>query len=151
MEKYSNRRRENKLLDFIKLSYFATVPSSLVQQGDKSRVALLLSVSGKIGITQLPTSITSSYCIYEICPKGRTPSRNIVRTEKTLDNFRFEYENALRKIEREHKAAKKILLFPAIPVSISILCGSELLKNVSKTLSIFDKMENSYKLIMEVN
>ena len=45
---------------------------------------------------------------------------------------------------------EKFKLFPAVPLSVSIICGRELLKDVSPGIDIYDKGERGYNFTMEV-
>jgi len=136
-------RKEGEIVQFESIS--------LQKGSDDSKIALILSISSKIAREQLPVYITDDFTIYEIIPKGVGPNRNIVSLESTLDVFRSVYRKLLRKIERSHKNARKIHLFPAIPVSVAVVCGRELMKNVSPSLLVYDKTTEGYNPTMEVN
>lgn len=127
--------------------------SNLLQKGEKnSKVALILSISGKISLEQLPNHINDDFNIYEIEPEeGTKPNRSIVTLESTLGAFRSIYQKLLREIERLHSNAKEIHLFPAIPISVAIICGRELMKTVSPSLCVYDKATEGYNFTMEVN
>ena len=71
--------RQGESVDFV---------TNLLQEGtDKKKVALIISLSGKIDITTLPDHIDSSYFIYEIAPVGKEPSRSLLLAKETLDAF----------------------------------------------------------------
>jgi len=127
--------------------------SNLLQKGEKnSKVALILSISGKITLEQLPNHINNDFNIYEIEPEeGIKPNRSIVTLESTLGAFRSVYQKLLREIERLHSNAKEIQLFPAIPISVAIICGRELMKTVSPSLCVYDKTTGGYNFTMDVN
>jgi len=124
----------------------------LLQKGnDNAKVALVLSISGKILREQLPEHIKEDFYIYEIAPEGVDPNRELVALESTLSAFRTVYQKLLREIERLHKGIKEIHLFPAIPVPIAVVCGRELLKNITPHLHVYDKIGDEYKFTLEVN
>lgn len=126
--------------------------NTLLRQGkDDSKVAVILSISGNISPMQLPPTINSDFTVYEITPKEVTPNRSILFLERTLNEFRYSYQNLLRNIERSYKNVRKIHLFPAVPIAAAIVCGRELLKNVSPSVLIYDKTKRGYKPTMEVN
>jgi hypothetical protein len=136
-------RNRGRAVDF----KYAKIKSSR----NKKNVALILSVSGKIKISSLPQNVKDEYSIYEILPEAVMPSRNILRLKSSLDNFKKTYEKVLREIENNHKNAKHILLFPAIPNSVAVACGrGELLRDVSPSLLVYDKTENGYNFSLEV-
>ena len=125
--------------------------SNLIQKKDSdSGVALILSLSGKIALKELPAHINSDFNIYEITPEGTEPNRSLVTSENTLGAFRTVYQRLLREIEKSYKGIKEIHLFPAIPVSVAVLCGRELLKDITPHLHVYDKIGDEYKFTMEV-
>lgn len=125
-----------------------------VQGGkDKSKVALLLSLSGTLTPEKLPKEVDESFYIYEITLAKGTPAPTYLRLMEDLDNFRDVYQHALRFIEKEHLALKNIHLFPAVPSPIAVHCGRELLPKVDPVLSVFDndKKLGGFKYIFDVN
>jgi len=126
--------------------------STILQKGTNgSKIALILSISGKIARAELPANITDEFTIYEIMPEEIEPNRNTVSLESTLAAFRTTYRKLLRKIERSHKNVRTIHLFPAIPISIGVVCGRGLMKDVSPSLLVYDKIAEGYNFVMEVN
>jgi len=120
--------------------------STKLQSGrDNTKIALIISLSGKIVVDQLPSFINDDFTIYEIIPEGVAANRNILQLRDNLDNFRACYQILLRKIEKTHEKARYIHFFPAIPVSAAIICGRELLKNISPSLKIYDAGEKNLR------
>lgn len=109
------------------------------------KVAVLLSISGKVTLESIPEDIRNSYTLYEISPKYVLPSREIVQNKQTLVNFKNTYQQFLRHVESTHSKSKELLLFPATPVSVSILCGRGLLKAVSPPLIIYELINKKFK------
>ena len=124
---------------------------NMIQKGDRDAdVALILSLSGKISKEDLPAQISKSSAIYEIEPEGVEPNRGFVTSESTLGAFRTVYEKLLRKIEKSHKKGAKIHFFPAIPVSVAVACGMEILKDVTHSFHVYDRIGDDYKFTMEI-
>ena len=124
--------------------------SNLVRKGkQKNKVALMLSISGKVKVSDLPSKIGSGFSIYEITPRNVEPGREILKTKISVDSFRLVYEKLLREIERKH-TADEIHLFPAIPISAAIVCGKGLLKGISPALLVYDKAKNTYSITIKV-
>ena len=135
-------RKESETLQF---------RSNLIQGKDNdSGVALILSLSGKIKLEELPAYINDGFSIYEIAPEEIEPNRSLIISEDTLSVFRTIYQKLLRGIEKSHKGIKEIHLFPAIPLSVAVVCGRELLKDITPPLHVYDKVEDEYKFTMEV-
>lgn len=125
---------------------------SRVQTGtDRKKVALVLSVSGRIAREMLPAHIDGQYSIYEIAPVGVDPGRSILNVRESLAAFQRTYQSALRAIESEHGARGELHLFPAIPAPIAVICGRELMKDISPQLHVYDKTDNEYKLALTIN
>ena len=65
--------------------------------------------------------------------------------------FRETYADLLRRIERDHPSANEVHIFPAVPISVSLTLGRELLRNVSPKLVIYDKVTARYDRVVEVD
>jgi hypothetical protein len=126
--------------------------TNLIQSGiDKKRVALILSLSGRITRESLPANIDAQYYIYEISPIGIEPGRSIFNTRETLSLFQRAYQSALRIIEAEHGLRGDLHLFPAIPAPVALICGRELMKDVSPRLHVYDKTDSEYEFALTIN
>ena len=123
-----------------------------IQTGtDSGKVAMILSLSGKIARNELPPHIADEYHIYEIAPLEKEPNRSLVTTRETLSAFQRTYQNALRAIEAEYGTGGELHLFSAIPTPVAVVCGRELLKDVSPTLHVYDRMGEGYELAVTIN
>lgn len=118
---------------------------------DKTKVALILSLSGRIARESLPAHIDEKYNVYEISPVGTEPGRSLLMTRETLAAFQRTYQSALRAIETDHGLKGELHLFPAIPAPVAVICGRELMKDVSPQLHVYDRMEESYELALKIN
>lgn len=126
--------------------------SKLLQAGtDRKKVALLLSLSGKIGRHELPTEIDDQYYIYEILPLDKEPGRSLFTNKETLDSFQPVYQSTLRTIESEHGLGGELHLFSAIPTPVAVICGRELLKDISPRLHVYDRIGENYEFTLTVN
>jgi hypothetical protein len=123
-----------------------------IQNGtDKKCVALVLSLSGKIARESRPSHIDGQYHLYEIAPVGAEPGRSIFNTRESLAAFQRTYQSALRAIEAEHGLKGDLHLFTAIPAPVAVICGRELMKDVSPRLHVYDRMEDGYELALTIN
>ncbi len=124
---------------------------SLKQKGqDKSKVALIVSVSGPITFGSLPKSIGAAYSIYEI--KAGNPQTDILRTREDLELFRRKYEAWQGQIMQKHDGkVKKVELFAAVPAPIAIMLGWARLPQVSPALRVYENVEGEFKFGLEVN
>lgn len=102
------------------------------------RVALVLSLSGKIRLEDLPEETRRTCTIYEITLNGMTPNPTFLRQKRDLDMFRAVYQEVIATILQTHGPLDKIDLFPAMPAPVAVLCGRELLPKVHPKLRVFD-------------
>ena len=120
---------------------------------DLSKVALILSLSGKIHVKKLPKEIDEFFYIYEITLDSQLPSPIFLKTRDNLIVFKDFYQSSLRKIMRDHGSViKTIQLFPAVPAPVAVLVGRELLPKVDPGLRVydFDKSKGGFNFILEV-
>lgn len=125
-----------------------------VQEGtDPAAVALVLSISGKVPLSNLPTTINEQFFIYEIAPISVNASTNCLKTTQELENFKRTYEELRRLLFREHPKLRTIHLFPAVPSPVAVLCGRELMPKVDPSLAVYDynKRSNGFNFVLEVN
>jgi hypothetical protein len=122
---------------------------------EKNKVALLLSLTGKIDIADLPAGIDKSFSVYEITLKNSPLSPFFLGLKESLDEFKSIYQIALRTIKANHGNIQAINLFPAVPAPIAVLCGRELLPKVDPELWIYDNdkraINKGFNLILKVN
>lgn len=117
------------------------------------KVALLLSLSGKIHIQALPAEINSNFFVYEITLENDSPNPLFLRMREDLDRFKRIYQLCLRVILKEHRNLDEIHLFPAVPAPVAVLCGKELLPKVDPRLRVydFDKNKGGFEFGLSVN
>lgn len=126
--------------------------TKLIRAGlNKEKVALILSLSGKILSNELPDTIDDQYYIYEIEPITAEPGRSLFNTKETLTSFQTTYQLFLRMIEKDHGKNSNLHLFPAIAAPVAITCGRELLKDVSPALHVYDRTQNGFEFALTVN
>ncbi len=120
---------------------------------DQSAVALMLSLSGAIQLADLPPEIDDRYSVYEITLDGQAPNPNYLRLKQDLVNFQSAYQACLRTIGKDHNPLSILHLFPAIPASIAIACGYELLPKVDPALYVYDydKAKGGFTLAIRIN
>ncbi len=126
--------------------------SQCIQKGsNQKKIALLLSLSSKIVLDQLPEHINDEFTIYEITPLGKDPNRSLITARESLHTFQRKYQSILRSIEVEHGTKSELHLFAAIPAPVAIVCGRELLKDVSPQLHVYDRIREGYELALTIN
>jgi hypothetical protein len=107
-----------------------TYLSKRVRQGRRGQAALILSLSGKVRVGDLPRDIRDKATIYELTLKNHVPKPTFLRLRQDLENFRVAYQEIIGEIVQQHGLLKAIDLFPAVPAPVAVLCGRELLPKV---------------------
>ncbi len=111
--------------------------SMLIQKGTHiSKVALLISLSGKISTSLLPKTINNEFSIYELTIEN--PDFNFLKTKEDLQLFKRVYRKLLDEIKSESKNLKEIHLFPACPAPIGFHCGRELMPKIDPKILVYD-------------
>ncbi len=105
---------------------------------DLTRVALLLSISGTVRSECFPPGIDESFYLYEVAPVACDPNLLLLQTYDDLRAFRQTYLAAFSRFERTHPKATQIHLFPAVPLSVAVLCGHDLLTKVHPMIEVYD-------------
>ena len=115
------------------------------------KVALILSLSGTISLAELPGNIDDSFNIFEIRPVSVTANRDILCSFASLQNFMECYHAFLSHLEVDHKTARHIHLFPAIPTTAAIACGRGIMREAQPAVHVYDRSKNSYRLALTIN
>jgi hypothetical protein len=105
---------------------------------DRSKVALLLALSGPIPADKLPSEIDSRFTLYEITLAKEVPNPGFLRLRQDLLAFQRVYHETLAEIVKEHGLVDEIHFFPAIPAPVAVVCGREPLPKVHPALVIYD-------------
>lgn len=111
---------------------------SLNRGKNKTKVALLVSLSGTVDKTLLPKEINEDYFVYEIYLRSAPPNYNFLKTERDLQNFEIFFTTVISKIKNTHAGLKSIDFFPAIPAPVAVVCGRALNKNSDPSLRVFN-------------
>jgi hypothetical protein len=105
---------------------------------DRSKVALLLSLSGSIPPEKLPPQIDSGFTLYEVTLAKGLPNPGFLRLRQDLVAFQRVYQEVLATVVKEHGLVDEIHLFPAVPAPVAVICGREPLPKVHPALIIYD-------------
>jgi SMODS-associated and fused to various effectors sensor domain len=111
----------------------------LLRQGtDPSRVALVLSLSGTIGLARLPANVDATFTVFELTLADRNPNPDFLRRRDDLVAFATIYRRMFSNIEQVCPSATEVHLFPAVPAPVAVACGHEILKKTQPTLIVYD-------------
>jgi hypothetical protein len=148
------RHRDTENWNWKKNSEPVQFEISVLQKGtDRSHVALVVSVSGQVGIERLPPAIDSTYSVFAIRPDGHIPSPVLLQSRRDLDGFRIAYQSVLSRILAKHGTLEVMEFFPVVPAPIAVLCGRELLPKIHPALRVYDwdKTSGGFTPSMVVN
>jgi hypothetical protein len=117
---------------------------------DKTKVALVLSLSGKISTDEY-RRVLGDTPVYEIEADGVTPE--FLKYKSRLQKFRVVYRQALTDIRSKHGDKCVIHLFSAIPAPIAVLCGKELLPKSDPSMLVYDndRTKGGFVPILTIN
>ena len=120
---------------------------------DRSKVALLLALSGSIPSDKLPAEIDSRFTVYEITLAEGMPHTGFLRLRQDLVAFQRVYQEVLAMIVKEHGLVDEVHLFPAIPAPVAVVCGREPLPKVHPALIVYDynKKKGGFNPTIRIN
>lgn len=126
---------------------------TLRQGTDPLCVALVLSLSGRVALDELPAEIDARFSVYEITLVGVEPSPRFLDVEESLRAFRDEYMLTMRNIVAAHHGLERLHLFPAVPAPVAIATGRDLMPKRDPAVLVydFDKRVGGYVHTLEVN
>lgn len=107
---------------------------------DPSKVALLLPLSGPIGIDLVQRSISDDHTVYEIALADRPQTTGFLRQRTDLEAFRAVYRDLLARMRGAHPGLRELHAFPAVPAPVALACGFDLLPKVDPTLVVYDNL-----------
>jgi hypothetical protein len=122
-----------------------------LKEGQTDKVTLILSLSGSIDISNLPSEVLEDCNVFELKPIITTPNRNILRNKASYENFRKCYHDFLSGLETKHKSCDNIHLFSAVPVAAAIACGRGLMRDAQPAITIYDLSATVYKPAITIN
>ena len=126
----------------------------LIRDGaDRSRVGLLLSISGTIHQGTIPADFRASCPLYEIIVTSELPDPRVIKRREDVAEFRRTYGHFLARLGAEHPKCRELHLFPAVPAPVAVMCGHERLPKVQPTLCVYDniKEQNGFVLRLRID
>lgn len=125
---------------------------NLLSRGGANHVAVVLSLSGRIRLQDLPADVRANATVYELTLEGQAPKVTFLRRKRDLDEFRVAYQELLGDIVEAHGLVPSFDLFPAVPAPVAVLCGRELLPKVHPRCRVYDydKSNGGFMFQLEV-
>jgi hypothetical protein len=122
------------------------------QEGRSDTLALVVNLSGSIGLDELPVDVAAHSTIYELLPTEPAQSGpGVIQSLADLAAFEAAARRFLAVVERDHGKPQRVALFVAVPVSAAVTLGRVLMPNVSPAWAVHDRDQNGhFFLSMEV-
>ncbi|MBN9265944.1 MAG: SAVED domain-containing protein [Hyphomicrobium sp.] len=102
---------------------------------------LLLSLSGQLGLGDVPSSIDTGSAVYEITLDSMPPDLGFLRRREDLEAFRVIYRALLASLRAESLGRTELHLLPAAPAPVALACGYDLLPKVDPDLVLYDNIK----------
>lgn len=124
----------------------------LLRKGtDLNSVSLQLSLSGKISPHSIPQEIDDKFYIYEITLCNIEPGVEFLRRREDLAAFQKIYRDSLSILMAKHGYFPELYLFLAVPATIAISCGMEVMPKAHPALKVYDNVKGSFIPAITVN
>ena len=123
-----------------------------VRVGANNGVALVVSLSGTIQLTELPDDVRDHATIFEITPEGPAAAGpTLIDSPQALQQFESTVRRFLADVEHDFGKLPRIALFAAVPVSAAVTIGRVLMPHVSPAWEVYDRNEqNQFFRALEV-
>lgn len=95
------------------------------QEGTGEIVLLKLAISDILQPDKYNSLVDNKCSIYQLTVTE--PSVHCIKSKRQLELFSYEFRKLLNEIQRKHGKNCKILILPAVPVSIAVECGRVIL------------------------
>lgn len=106
-----------------------------------AKAVLLLSLSGKLSIADVPATIGDDVPVFEIALDGPRPDTGFLNRRDDLEEFRRAYRSLLTDLRGRHSGRVELHLLPAAPAPVAIACGYDLLPKVDPDLVVYDNIK----------
>ena len=128
--------------------------STIVREGtDPKAVAFVVSLSGRISVSDLPAEVDDRFTVYDLSLSAREPESGFLNTEASLRAYRGEFRRLIRQVTARHSGLEMIHLFPAVPAPVAVAMGMDLFPKRDPALRIYDfrKDAGGFVRTMEIN
>lgn len=141
-EKWDWKELENKEFKYELIKQ----PKNKEEQNDD--VVLILSLSGKIHVSEVTELLGKNIDIYEMSVPNPNPL--FLKALEQLELFGKEIRQLLARIREKHGEKCVIHLFPAIPIPIAIEFGRSILPKADPEIKIYEKLKDGFKYTLSV-
>ena len=121
----------------------STIEYIIKKSSDKSNntVAVVIDLSSQI-VDQRVTSVLGESCtIFHLTIEN--PNRMFVKNKRIQDDFVHSFRQLMEQVKNEYPMAGKIHLFPAMPSSLAIRAGMDIMPKVDLPIVIYDMLSST--------
>lgn len=124
---------------------------SCEQDGKGEVVLLKLAISDTIEHDKYENLVSDNCSIYQITVSEASP--HFLKLKRQLEIFSYEYRKLLNQIQAKHGKNCKILILPAVPVSIAVECGRVILPTKDPEIHACEyyREEGGFQRVLKIN
>lgn len=122
-----------------------------VQEGMTDDAVLVLSLSAAVHPAEVPTAL-SDLPTYRIAPPdGTTPHYDVIGIPEALKSAERAIRDVFADIEQQRKTTRRLHVIGAAPLSACVALGRTLTRGVHPRLMLYDRVDSTYRLAMEID
>ncbi|MBD1836629.1 SAVED domain-containing protein [Coleofasciculus sp. FACHB-501] len=120
-------------------------------EGKSEIVLLKLAISDTIGADKYENLVSDNCSIYQVTVSE--PSPHFLKSKRNLEIFSYEYRRLLNEVQLKHGKNCKILILPAVPVSVAVECGRVILPTKDPEIYACEyyKEQGGFKNVLKIN
>lgn len=107
-------------------------------------IAVVISLSSEIDISRI-TSVVDVNVVFELSATHK--SVDCIQSQEDLSTFWHTYQEMFNEIKNRYHDVKRVLLFPAVPVSAAFAIGSRYMQGVYPIIEVYDDDNGFFKTI----
>lgn len=104
----------------------------------ETRVALVIDLSAEIVDQRIENALGEKCSIYHLTIPE--PNRVFVKNPHIQDSFVRAFRRSMEEIKNDNPKAKEICLFPAMPASLAVRAGMDIMPKVDLPIKIYDQL-----------
>jgi hypothetical protein len=128
-------------------AYYSTAEHDVRE--DATRVAVMVSISGKVHLGHVQACMRGDFAAYEI--SACAPGVDFLSSRNHLNIFGYEYRKLLATIRQRHRHVRELHLFAAAPAPVAVLCGQSLSNKMDQVMIVYEFGLAGYTPALTVN
>lgn len=151
-QSHRNIENTNKTWNWQEGAEFETTFDVSCQKDAKGDIVILkLSISDALKEDKFQALLSDDVSVYQISEIESSP--HFLKSKRQLELFIYEYRKLLNLIQAKHGKNCKILILPAIPVSMAVECGRVILPTKDPEIYVCEyyKDDGGYRKVLRIN